>query len=110
VSGIQRLLTKPITLRYSVPGGVDALGHPVVSTVDVDTKGYYRLTSVDDADAVSRDEIDMKVYLGAAVSTVDLTSVFINGEELQLDGPAHRQYNPRVSADVYWLLSVRRAA
>lgn len=106
---ITRLLTKPITLRYAVAGGVDRYEQPIISVVDRQAKGYYMLDQQQDMDDVARDQIDLKVYLPMSVNPTDLQSVIINGEELQLDGPPHRQYNPRVSADAYWLLSVRRA-
>jgi hypothetical protein len=107
---ITRLLTKPITLRYAVTGGVDKFNQPIVSIVDKQAKGYYQLAQQADMDSVSKEQKDLKVYLPASINTTDLRSVVINGEELQLDGPAHKQYNPRVSADVYWLLSVRRTS
>jgi hypothetical protein len=106
---INRLLTKPITLRYAVAGGVDRYGQPLISVVDRPAKGYYQLARQDDMDDVSRDQIDFKEFLPASVNPTDLKSVVINGEELQVDGPPHKQYNPRVSADVYWLVPVRRA-
>lgn len=104
------MLSKPLTLRYRVPGTPDKYNQPSFTVSESEGHGYYQLKSTDDMDAISREQVDYKVYLPASTDTSDLLSVVIDGVEYQVEGPAHLQYNPRVGADAYWQLSVRRAA
>jgi hypothetical protein len=107
---VEGLLTKPVVLTYRVSGGKDDYGQPVWTETVVDAVGYYRLMSTDDADAVSREQIDYKVYLPVGTDMAGLVSVGFDGETYEVQGPLHEQWNPRTSRSEYVLASVRKAA
>ena len=65
--------------------------------------------STDDQDALSRQQIDYTVYLPITLNLEGMRVLIINGERYDLQGPAHRQWNPRLMRDEFWVLSVRRA-
>lgn len=108
--GVNRLLDKHVDLEYQrVLATRDVYGQPVRANDIVPAVCYYRLVSTDDMDAVAREQIDYKVYLPISSDVVSLVAVVINGERYEVQGPAHRQWNPRLMRDEFWVLSVRRA-
>lgn len=103
------LLTHAVLLKYRTAGGKDHYGQPVFTEHELITTCYARLLSTDDADAISREQIDYKVYLPASTPTEGLYALEFDGERLDVQGPAHLQYNPRLGRDEYVAVSVRRA-
>lgn len=104
------LLTHPVLLKYRVSTGKDHYGHPVFDESEAITTCYARLLSTDDADSISREQIDYRVYLPASTPTEGLHAMELGGERFDVQGPSHAQFNPRVGRDEYIVVSVRRAA
>jgi hypothetical protein len=71
---------------------------------------YYRLVSTDDVDSVSREQIDLKVYLPPATPQDALRYLEIDGVRYDVQGTPFQQWNPRLGRDAYLVVSVRRAA
>jgi hypothetical protein len=106
---VDTLLDKHATLVFGVDGAPDDYGQPTVTETEATSGCYYRLMSTDDVDSLSRQQIDYKVYLPITLDVTGLLAIVIDGERYDVQGPAHAQWNPRLSRDEFWVLSVRRA-
>ena len=107
---VATLLSHPVTLKYRAAGAKDAYGQPSVTVTEEDSFCYARMMTTDDADAVSREQIDYKVYLPATTVTTGLFALVLDGLQYDIQGPAHHQYNPRLARVEYVVVTARRAA
>lgn len=103
------MLTKQVTMRSKVATGEDDYGQPIYTVIDHELPCYYRLSSTDDQDAVSREQIDIKVYLPTDAPVEFATGFLINDEWFDIQGPAHLQWNARLGKNEYIMVSARRA-
>lgn len=103
------MLTKPVTIVYSAPGGKDKYGQPVSRETRVPSKCYYRLQTTVVGDAVYQTEEQIKVYLPADTKPQHITGVELDGVNFEPAGVPHLQWNPRLSKNEYLMLSVRKA-
>lgn len=103
------LLTKDATLRYAQTTGKDEYGQPIVRTVDVPTKCYYRLQNTSIGDAVYQADERIRVTLAPNTSLEGLKGVKIDGVDYEAAGVPHLQWNPRTKTVQYVLLQVRKA-
>lgn len=106
---IATLLTHPVLLKYRQATGQDHYGQPVLEESELSAHCYARLLSTDDADAVSREQIDYRVYLPASTLTDGLFALEIAGLSYEVQGPAHTQFNPRRGVGEYVMVTARRA-
>lgn len=103
------LMNKPVTLVYKTASGEDNYGQPIVSTVMLEGSCYYQRLSTDDVDALSREQIDFKVYLPIGTDVDGLIAVVMDSARYEMQGPSHKQWNPRLGRDIYWVVNARRA-
>lgn len=106
---LKSMLTKPVTLVYSVPAGKDEYGQPVSRETRVQSSCYYRLQNTLIGDAVYQAEEQIKVYLLPDTKTDYLSAVQIDSTKYEPAGVPHLQWNPRLGRNEYLMVSVRRS-
>lgn len=103
------LLTKVCTLHEPSRPTVDIWNQPVVAWVDRQVRCYYRRLYSDDADGVGVVVTETyAVYLPAGTDVDEDWEVTLDDERYVVVGDVHRQWNPRLAAVDYVMVTVRK--
>lgn len=103
------LMTRPVTLRYETPDGVDGDGQPTVDASTVETSCYatQAKASIDDAGRLETSEL--RVYVAPGTVLEHLVGVTLDGVDYDLATVPRAQWNPRLYRVEYIAFQARRA-